>query len=105
MNAGKMPVKDHDILIEVKTILKEFRDEVRNFTHETQSTLKDFHSRIKVLEDDNLKYNLSEKLKTYDRTVGEWLGFKDKLKVWGTVFGLIYAAANALLVRWIWFHR
>lgn len=90
---------DHDILIELRTIVQSLKEDIKAFADVTQKQLQDHESRIRGIEERNIKFDASSLVPKYDKMWEEWETLKSNWKLLSIIAGIIFTIVASVLAR------
>jgi hypothetical protein len=94
-NNGSWSKEDHDILIEIKTIVNALKVDFGTHIISIVSDFAKLDARMQTVENRNLKINAEERVIKYDTMYDEWNRHKERLNVQR---GYLLAAATVLSI-------
>lgn len=91
------PSSDHDILIQVRTLVEVLREDLRAMQASLNSLQSSLGDRVAALEQHAVRYPLDR----YEQVAQEWAEFRARLRVYATLLALASTIAASVLSRLI----
>lgn len=92
---GDWPTTDHDILIQVRTLVEVLREDVRALQQSVNSVQSSLGDRLTALEQQSVRYPAER----YEQVAQEWQDFRARLRVYAALMGLATTVAASVLSR------
>lgn len=82
---------DHDLLIQLCTLMDVLREEVRELSRAIQAQNTSMDERLRVVEATLHRYPLSD----YDQAIREWRDFRSRIRAYGILLTTLTAVTSS----------